>query len=214
MGPHRRLKYPQRKYLRMTLPTADLVEILPPAKTRLCALSDSEMGCVKPQKCSSNGTSSICTMETIEANPAFLDCGARHSQYRPAPAAPCQWVKYSKTITRLMFLPAAAPGQAIPAALPCLALACILAVQLVANTHGELDSGTDPARAISLSALRVVIFKSEPFSGLVSQPRQYRPEHGLSPTWVGPTMGNSSGLQLSVVHTMAHLISQWNSMGS
>lgn len=146
MGPHRRLKYPQRKYLRMTLPTADLVEILPPAKTRFCALSHSEMGCVKPQKCSSNGTSSICTMETIKANPAFLDCGARHSQYRPAPAALCQWVKYSKTITRLIFLPAAAPGQVIPAALRCLVLACVLAGQLVANTHSELDSGTDPSQ--------------------------------------------------------------------
>lgn len=79
-------------------------------------------------------------METIKANPAFLDCGARHSQYRPAPAALCQWVKYSKTITRLIFLPAAVPGQAIPVALPCLGHAA------VANTHGELDSGTDPSQ--------------------------------------------------------------------
>lgn len=179
MGPHRRLKYPQRKYLWMTLPTADLVEILPPAKTRFCALSHSEMGCVKPQKCSSNGTSSICTMETIKANPAFLDCGARHSQYRPAPAALCQWVKYSKTITHLIFLPAAAPGQAIPAALPCLALACILAAQLVANTHVSRTVGLTPARAISLSAFRVAIFNSELFSDLVSQPQQYRWEDGL-----------------------------------
>lgn len=119
MGPCRRLKYPQRKYPRMTLPTADLVEILPPAKTRFCALSHSEMGCVKPQKCISDGASSICAMKTIKANPAFLDCGARCSQYRPAPAALCQWAKYSKTIIRLIFLPAAAPGQPMPAARPC-----------------------------------------------------------------------------------------------
>lgn len=78
-----------------------------------------------------------------------------------------------------MFLPAAAPGQAIPAALLCLAFACVLAVQLVANTHGELDRGTDPSQGISLSAWRVVIFNSEPFSDLVSQPWQYRREHGL-----------------------------------
>lgn len=89
-GPRTSLKYPQRKYPRTTLPTADLVEILPPVKTRFCALPHSEMGCVKPQKCSSDGTSSICAMETIKANPAFLDCGARRSQYRPAPAALCQ----------------------------------------------------------------------------------------------------------------------------
>lgn len=173
MGPHRRLKYPQRKYLGMALPTADLVEILPPAKTCFCALSRSEMGCVKPQKCSSNGTSSICTMETIKANPAFLDCGARHSQYRPAPAALCQWVKYSKTITHLMFprqprqvrrsrlLSRVLPSS--PASWPC--------SWWPAHT-GSWTVRLTPARATSLSALRVVIFNSEPFSDLVSQPWQ------------------------------------------
>lgn len=99
--------------------TADLVEILAPAKTCFCVLSHPEMGCVKPQKCSSDCTSSICAVSTIKANPAFLDCGARHSQYRPASAALCQWAKYSKTIIHLVFLQAAAPGQPIPAACPC-----------------------------------------------------------------------------------------------
>lgn len=103
----------------MTLPTADLVEILPPAKTCFCVLPHSEMGCVKPQKCSSDGTSSICAMKTIKANPAFLDCGARCSQYRPAPAVLCQWAKYSKTIIHLIFLQAEMPGQLILAARPC-----------------------------------------------------------------------------------------------
>lgn len=189
MGPHRRLKYPQRKYLGMTLPTADLVEILPPAKTRFCALSHSEMGCVKPQKCSSNGTSSICTMETIKANPAFLDCGARHSQYRPAPAALCQWVKYSKTITHLMFLPAAAPGQAIPAALPCLALlACSLAVLLVASTHSELDSGTDPSQSHQLGVLWEWLFLTQSPSLIWSPNHGSRDESMVynPPVWVQP----------------------------
>lgn len=128
----------------MTLPTADLVEILPPAKTRFCALSHSKMGCVKPQKCSSDGTSSICAIETIKANPAFLDCGARRSQYRPAPAALCQWAKYSKTIIHLIFPQAASPGQPIPAAHPC---TLPLPAQLMASVYGEPDSGTDPSQS-------------------------------------------------------------------
>ena len=115
MGPCRRLKYPHRRHTTDSS-TADLVEIPAPAKTCFCVLSHPEMGCVKPQKCSSDCTSSFCTVSNIKANPAFLDCGARHSQYRPASEALCQWAKYSKPIICLVFLQTALLAQLIPVA--------------------------------------------------------------------------------------------------